>query len=75
MYDIYMYIYTHTHTQNGILLSNNKNEILPFVTIKMDLEGITPNEINHKERNRKTKYDLVYMWNLKSKTNKQTKQT
>ena len=44
--------------------------ILPFVTIWMDLEGITLTEISQ----RKTIiFDFTYMWNLKNKTNKQNK--
>ena len=31
---------THTHTHNGVLLSHKKNEILPFTTMWMDLEGV-----------------------------------
>lgn len=31
---------------NGILLSNNKNESLPFMTTWLDLEGIILSEIS-----------------------------
>ena len=44
MWHIYIYIYiythTHTHTHNGIHSAIKKNEILPFTTSWMDLEGI-----------------------------------
>ena len=48
---------------NGILSSLKKNEILPFVKTWMDIEGIMLSEISQ----RKTTYDLTYMWNLKTK--------
>ena len=41
-----VYIYTH----NGILLSYNKDKIVPFVTTWMDLEGIMLREISQKEK-------------------------
>ena len=44
-----------------------KNEILPFATSWMDLEGIMLNEMSDRER--QTLYDITYMWNLKSATN------
>ena len=44
-----------------------KNEILPFATRWMDLEGIMLNEMSDRER--QTLYDITYMWNLKSATN------
>ena len=47
---IYIYIYTH----NGILL--NKNEILPFATMWMDLENIILSEISQTE---KDKYGMI----------------
>ena len=59
-----MYRYKHTH--NGIFFIL-KNEILSFVTILMDLEGIMLNEICQTKTNT---YDFTYMCNLKSKTNK-----
>ena len=40
-----MAMYTHRHTCNGILLSRTKDEILPFATTGMDLEGVMPSEI------------------------------
>ena len=38
-------------TYNGILHGHKKNEILPFVTTWMDLEGIMPSEINKTKTN------------------------
>ena len=37
------------YIQNGILLSHKKNEILPFVAIWMDQEGIMLTEISQIE--------------------------
>lgn len=42
-----------------------KNEILPFLTMWMELEGIILNEISQ----RQILYVIIYMWNLKTKTN------
>ena len=39
----------HTHTHNGILLRHKENEILPFATTWMDLEGIMISEISQKK--------------------------
>ena len=44
------------YLHNGILLAIKKNEILPFVTTWMDLEGIMLSEINHIE---KDKYHVI----------------
>ena len=46
---------------NGILLSNKKNEILPFAATYMDLENVILKEV----RERQISYDITYMWNLK----------
>ena len=43
---IYVYIYTYIYIYDGILLSNKKDEILPFATTWMDLESIILSEIN-----------------------------
>ena len=42
-----------------------KNETMPFAAARMDLEVVTLNEISQTE---KDKYDITYMWNLKSGT-------
>ena len=41
---------------NGILLSHEKDEILPFVTTRMELEGIKLSEISQME---KDKYHMI----------------
>ena len=47
-----------------------KNEILPFTTTWMNLQGIILSEIISQ---RKTNtYGCTYMWNLKNKTYEQT---
>ena len=53
------------HIHNDTLLSNKKDS-LPFVTIWMDLQGITLSEI----RQRKTNTMWSHMWNLKNQPNK-----
>ena len=47
-----------------------KNEILPFVTTWMELQGIMLNEVSL-DRERQILYSFTYMWNLENKTNKQ----
>ena len=47
-----LYIHTHTHTQNGILPSKKKNEILPFATMWMDLEVIMYSGVNQTEKDK-----------------------
>ena len=37
---------------NGILFSHKKNEILPFTTMWMGLEGIILSEISQKEKDK-----------------------
>ena len=44
---VYIYIYIH----NGILLSNEKNRIMPFAPIWMDLEIIILSEVSHTKTN------------------------
>ena len=58
-------IYMHTYTQWNI--SHKKDEIIPFVTTWMDLEGIIISKISQ----RKTKlYDFTCVWNVKNQTKK-----
>ena len=49
---------------NGVLLGNQKNEILPFATTWMELECIMLNEI----RERQKSYDFTHMKTLRDKT-------
>ena len=46
------------YVHSGILLSHKKNEILPFVTTWMDLEGIMLSEISQKKN---TKSNHLYV--------------
>lgn len=49
--------------------SMRKQHILPFVTRRMDPEGIVPSEITHSDRDRHAKTSLIHeVW--KSLTNK-----
>ena len=47
---IYVYIYIYTHTMK-YFLSLKKNEILPSVTTKMDLERTTLSETSQRNTN------------------------
>ena len=47
----YHYIY-YTHMNDRLLLSLKNNEILPFVTPWMDLEGILLSKISKAEKNK-----------------------
>ena len=40
------------HTHNGILLSCQKNEIMPFAATWMDLESLILSEVNQKEKDK-----------------------
>ena len=51
------------YTNNGIVFSHKKKEILPFVTIGISLEAIMLGEINQTDR--QILYHLIYKWNLK----------
>ena len=47
---IYIYIYTHTHTHTMEYYSAvKKNEILPFATTWMELEGFMLSEISQRK--------------------------
>ena len=60
------------HVYNGLFLAHKKkNELLPFTTAWMGLEGIMLREL---DRKRQIPYDFTYMWNLKNK-NKKNEQT
>ena len=45
---------------NRILLSHKKNEIMLFVAIWMDLEGIMPSEISQTEKDKYHILSLTY---------------
>ena len=57
---VYTHTHTHTHTHNGILLSHKKDEILPFATTWMDLEGIMLSEISQREKDKYCMISLIY---------------
>ena len=48
---------------NGILLSRNKSEVMPFAALWMDPEIVILSEMSDREG--KISYDITYMWNLK----------
>ena len=62
-----MYVYIHIYS--GLLLSNKKknNEILPFVTMWMDLEGMMLNKISQAEKDKNS--IINYMQDQKNYTN------
>ena len=63
-YATHTHTHTHTHTQSndGMLLSRKKNEIMPFAATWMDLEI----SCQVKGKSEKDKYhDTICMWNLK----------
>ena len=49
-------IYLSTYIHNGILLSHEKNEIMPFAATWMDLEIIILSKVSQKE---KDKYHMI----------------
>ena len=63
MWYIYIYIYIHTHTTEHYS-AIKKNEILPFATTWMKLEGIMLSEI----RERQITYDFSHMSTLRHRT-------
>ena len=48
------------HIYNGILLSHKKNEVMPFATTWMDLEGIMLGEMSQAEKDKYTMLSLMY---------------
>ena len=62
-----MHIYVYIYTQNGVLLSHKKNEIMPFAATWMGLEGIRLSEISQTEKD--MLYEITYRWNQKNTTN------
>ena len=69
-----VYIHTHTPTHTMEYYSAiKKNEIFPFATIWMDLEGIMLSEVRQRTTYLKV-YVFTYMWNLKNKWMSITKQ-
>jgi len=56
--DVYIY--------DGILLSHQKNETLPFAMMWMELEGIMLSEISQSEKDNYHMISLI--WNLRNKT-------
>lgn len=60
------------HIYNGLLLNHKKDEILPFGTAWMDLDGITRSDISQME---KDKYLVISLrWNRKIKRINRTQQ-
>ena len=58
---------THTHTHTHTLeyyLAIKKNEILPFATTWMELEGVMLSEIRQKQKS----YNFTHMRTLRDKT-------
>ena len=55
---IYIYIYTHIHTME-YYLGIKKNEILPFATTWMELEGIMLSEISQSEKDKDHMTSLI----------------
>ena len=70
---MYMWIHIYVHTQWDVNQPEKKknNEILPFATTWMDLEGIMLNKRNQ-TRGRQISYDFTYTWDPKNKANEQT---
>ena len=52
-----------TYTQWNVTQPQEKNEIMPFAAIWMDLEIIIPSEVSQREKDKY--HDITYMWNSK----------
>ena len=57
---------TPRYTYNGILLSHQQDEILPFATTWMELECIMLSKISQSEEDKY--HDFTHIWNLRNKT-------
>ena len=55
-----MHTYIHTYIQLSITQPKGKNEILPFATTWMDLEGIMLSEISQTEKDKFCLISLIY---------------
>ena len=55
----------HTHTHSGILLSHEKNDIMPLAATWIDLKNNILSEVSQ----RQVFYDIIYIWSLKHNTN------
>ena len=51
-------VYTHTHTEE-YYSAIKKNEILPFATIWMDLEGVVLSEISQTDKDKYCMISLI----------------
>ena len=60
-------------TYNGILLSHEKGELLPFATTWIDLENIVLSEISQIEKDKNHMISLICVIQNKQPTNKQNK--
>ena len=61
---VYIYVYTHTHTHTHThtleyYSAIKKNEILPFATTWMELEGIMLSEISQSEKDKNHMASLI----------------
>ena len=59
---VYTHIHTHTHTHThtmGYYMAIKKNEILPFATTWMELEGIMLSEVSQSERDKYLMISLI----------------
>ena len=55
----YIHTHTHKHTHTGILSSRQKNEILLFAMMWMELQYIMLSEINQSEKEKKRMISLI----------------